>query len=291
MTGLTDTATGSQTDYTYSGGLRIGATTTVGAGTPDEVTSTESFTWDTLAGVPLLLSDGGHEYIYGTGSSPVAQVDTATGDVTFLHGDLVGSTRTATDASGTVVGTWDYTPFGVVTTATGGAADDGAGVTRFLFAGEYQDDSGLYFLRARFYDPVTASFLSVDPALAATGSPYAYASGNPLQLVDPLGLWPSNPFKAIANVVESTVDAVSSAASATGNWIVDNKGDDHRCRGRDCGGCGVFGAHGGCRVGGVCCAWWCGGRHGHLRHRHPEGVLDCGRVLRLRCYGRCDRWV
>jgi len=170
MTGLSDTATGSEMDYTYSGGLRIGAATTVGAGTADEVMSTEVFSWDTLAGVPLLLSDGGHEYIYGTGTSPVAQVDTVTGSVTFLHGDLIGSTRTATDAAGGVVGTWDYTPFGVVPAGTGGAADDGAGVTRFLFAGEYQDDSGLYFLRARFYDPVTASFLSVDPALSATGS-------------------------------------------------------------------------------------------------------------------------
>jgi RHS repeat-associated protein len=127
----------------------------------------------------------------------VAQVDTTTGAVTFLHGDLIGSTRAATDASGTVVGTWDYTPFGVVTTATGGANSDGVGVTRFLFAGEYQDDSGLYFLRARFYDPVTASFLSVDPALSATGSPYAYASGNPLQLVDPLGLF------SMSNAVDS----------------------------------------------------------------------------------------
>jgi len=216
MTGLSDTATGTQTDYTYSGGLRVGAATTVGAGTPDEVTSTESFTWDTLAGVPLLLSDGGYEYIYGLGSSPVAQVDTATGDVTFLHGDLVGSTRTATDASGTVVGTWDYTPFGETTTATGGAADDGAGVTRFLFAGEYQDDSGLTYLRARFYDPVTASFLSVDPALAQTGSPYAYASGNPLQLVDPLGLLSlPNPFADATNFLNDTVKHLSRGGSVS----------------------------------------------------------------------------
>jgi hypothetical protein len=69
-------------------------------------------------------------------------------------------------------------------------------------------------LRARFYDPVTASFLSVDPALAQTGSPYAYASGNPLQLTDPLGLWS----------LKGAWNSVKSAASATGNWIVDNKG-------------------------------------------------------------------
>ncbi|WP_291377745.1 RHS repeat-associated core domain-containing protein [Demequina sp.] len=224
MTALTDTVTGSQTDYTYSAGLRIGAATTVG-----EDTATEAFTWDTLAGVPLLLSDATHEYIYGLGTAPVAQVDTTTGEVVFLHGDLIGSTRTATDASGTQVGSWDYSVFGETLTATGGAAGDGAGVTRFLFAGEYLDDTGLYYLRARFYDPVTASFLSVDPALSATGSPYAYASGNPLQLVDPLGLWSikgawDSATSAVSSAVSTTVDAAASAVSATGTWIADNKG-------------------------------------------------------------------
>jgi RHS repeat-associated protein len=92
----------------------------------------------------------------------------------------------------------------VTTAATGGLNGDGAGVTRFLFAGEYQDDSGLYYLRARFYDPVTASFLSVDPALSVTGSPYAYAAGNPLQMVDPLGLCPwDNWTNSIKNTVRS----------------------------------------------------------------------------------------
>ncbi len=220
LTGVGDTASGSATDYTYAGGLRVGAETTTG-----EDTTSEAFAWDTLAGVPLLLSDGGHEYIYALGSAPVAQVDTVTGVVTFLHGDLVGSTRAATDASGTVVGTWDYSTFGVTTAATGGAAGDGAGVTRFLFAGEYQDDTGLYYLRARFYDPVTASFLSVDPALAATGSPYAYTSGNPLQMVDPLGLWSMpNPLGGLTNFVNDTVRRVKGGGSVSDLLY------DYRCR-------------------------------------------------------------
>ena len=71
-----------------------------------------------------------------------------------------------------------------------------------MFAGEYLDDSGLYYLRARFYDPDTASFLSVDPALTVSGSAYGYASGNPLQLVDPLGLF---------------------SVSGVGNWIQDHQ--------------------------------------------------------------------
>jgi len=40
----------------------------------------------------------------------------------------------------------------------------------------------------RYYDPVTAQFVSVDPALGVTGQPYAYAGGDPVNGVDPLGL-------------------------------------------------------------------------------------------------------
>jgi RHS repeat-associated protein len=62
-------------------------------------------------------------------------------------------------------------------------------VTAFGYAGEYTDGTGLIYLRARYYDPGTAQFLSVDPLIDLTQDAYGYASGNPLQLVDPLGLW------------------------------------------------------------------------------------------------------
>ena len=47
---------------------------------------------------------------------------------------------------------------------------------------------GLHYLRARYYDPTTAQFLSRDPAVAKTRSPYGYAMGSPLNRVDPSGL-------------------------------------------------------------------------------------------------------
>ena len=41
----------------------------------------------------------------------------------------------------------------------------------------------------RYYDPVTAQFVSVDPALGVTGQPYAYAGGDPVNGVDPTGMF------------------------------------------------------------------------------------------------------
>jgi hypothetical protein len=44
------------------------------------------------------------------------------------------------------------------------------------------------YLRARYYDPSTAQFLTRDPAVAKTRTPYAYVYDDPLNLTDPSGL-------------------------------------------------------------------------------------------------------
>jgi uncharacterized protein RhaS with RHS repeats len=42
-------------------------------------------------------------------------------------------------------------------------------------------------MRARWYDPGTGQFLSVDPDDSQTGEPYSYADGNPVSQSDPSG--------------------------------------------------------------------------------------------------------
>jgi hypothetical protein len=39
----------------------------------------------------------------------------------------------------------------------------------------------------RYYDPATGEFISVDPDVAVTGQPYAYASDDPVDITDPTG--------------------------------------------------------------------------------------------------------
>jgi RHS repeat-associated protein len=52
------------------------------------------------------------------------------------------------------------------------------------------DATGLLYYRARYYDPVLKRFISSDPiGLAGGMNMYAYVEGDPVSLVDPLGLW------------------------------------------------------------------------------------------------------
>jgi RHS repeat-associated protein len=58
-----------------------------------------------------------------------------------------------------------------------------------MYAGQYLDSTtGLYYMQARWYDPVTGQFLSLDPLVGATQAPYYYATDDPVNEADPSGL-------------------------------------------------------------------------------------------------------
>jgi RHS repeat-associated protein len=114
---------------------------------------------------------------------PLEQINGATGSVTWLHEDQLGSVRLLSDNTGNPSGTKTYDPYGTPTSTTGT-------VTSALgYAGQYTDaETGFLCLRARYYDPATAQFLSRDPAVAVTDEPYGYTGGDPLNTTDPLRL-------------------------------------------------------------------------------------------------------
>jgi RHS repeat-associated protein len=167
--------------YSYNGdGLRM--TKTVNSG------GTEAFTWDTNTpnGTPRPLVDGATSYVYAPDGSVLEQIS-PTGTLYYLH-DQLGSTRALTDPTGAPVATYSYTPYGQLSATTGSPP---AGDTNPIgYAGGYTDpETGLLYLHHRYYDPQTAQFISVDPAVAMTGEPYTYADDNPINETDPTGLF------------------------------------------------------------------------------------------------------
>lgn len=154
------------TSYGYDGdGLRTSQTT--GA------TATR-YTWDTTTSVPEVTSDGTNSYIYGPDGLPIEQISSNETPSYFLH-DAIGSTRALLGSAGTVVATYNYTPYGAP------AKSKASVQTPLLYAGGYTDQTtGLVYLIHRYYDPTTGQFLTIDPYLAATEAPYSYASDDPV---------------------------------------------------------------------------------------------------------------
>jgi RHS repeat-associated protein len=159
--------------YTYDGtGLR--QTQTING-------TKTNLTWDTAEELPLILEDETNSYIYGPGELPIEQIPTA-GEPLFLHHDQQGSTRLLTNTTGTTETAYTYTPYGKLEATTGTAT------TPLRYDAQYTNtDTGLIYLRARNYDPLTAQFLTSDPALEETGEPYAYTADNPVNRGDLTG--------------------------------------------------------------------------------------------------------
>src|SRR6266436_4183436 len=106
------------------------------------------------------------EYIW-SGDTLIATVDqqTAAGAATgspqtlYVHPDHLGSTNVVTNASGTVVQTLDFYPYGGtrISVSTGGT-----NVGR-KYIGQFADQSNLDYLNARYYDGTRGQFVTEDP--------------------------------------------------------------------------------------------------------------------------------
>jgi RHS repeat-associated protein len=180
-----------------------GSTTTyifnaLGQRVEKSVTSVTLFVYDE-AGHLLGEYDGSGNLIEETiwmGDVPVATLQpNGTGvSVYYIHTDHLNTPRRITSPSNNViVWRWDSEPFG---TAAANQNPSGSGtpfVYNLRFPGQYYDvETGLNYNYFRDYDPATGRYVESDPIGLAGGSysTYAYASGNPVSEIDPLGLAP-----------------------------------------------------------------------------------------------------
>jgi RHS repeat-associated protein len=105
----------------------------------------------------------------------------------FYGYDGGGSVRQLINSLGVVTDEYEYDAFGNSFTKSGTTPNN------YLYRGEqYDSDLGLYYLRARYYNPATGRFLSRDPLEGNAHDPetlhkYLYAGGDPVNAIDPMG--------------------------------------------------------------------------------------------------------
>ncbi|GAB4199358.1 MAG: hypothetical protein OHK0022_19520 [Roseiflexaceae bacterium] len=152
-------------------------------------------------------------FLYGLGRLAVQQ---HSGARSWFIGDALGSVRQTLSDSSTLLGSVAYDPWGKV---------ENGSVPTFGFTGELHDDtSGLVYLRARWYNPASAAFVSVDPfegvpELPGTLPSYQYAGNNPLRYTDPSGkCWAI--FAPACALAAGVVGGGSTAAAAGGTAAV-----------------------------------------------------------------------
>jgi RHS repeat-associated protein len=120
--------------------------------------------------------------VHGPGIDEPLARESATGEVVYYHADGLGSITTVTDATGAVVWTRRYDAWGRL--------EEGREADGYAFTGrEWEPAIGLYYYRARYYDPEAGRFISEDPiGLAGGVNGHSYSFENPATFADPSGL-------------------------------------------------------------------------------------------------------
>lgn len=135
------------------------------------------------------------------------------GTIDYYEQDGLGSVTSLTSSSGSVAQTYTYDSFGTTTTSSGSLTNF------FRYTGrEFDAETGLFYYRARYYDPAGGRFLSNDPEnFAADVNFYRYVGDDPVGLTDPSGLCPAdNPCKVPPHPGNADIDVNITAAMEAG---------------------------------------------------------------------------
>jgi len=134
-------------------------------------------------------------YTYGPGTDNILSMTVYTGGNTSTYWyvtDHLNTVWALVDDNGVVAESYNYDTWGNVSVfdESGAPLTESAVGNRFLFHGrEYSWTTEFYYFRARWYDPVTARWLSLDPIGIAGGiNLYQAFNNNPLNFIDPFGL-------------------------------------------------------------------------------------------------------
>ncbi|WP_017327101.1 RHS repeat domain-containing protein [Synechococcus sp. PCC 7336] len=153
-----------------------------------------------------------YRYLHGPAIDRVLAQEDAEGTVLFALTDHLGSVRDLVDAEGNVVNHLTYDSFGNITSQSNPEVE-----FRFSYAGrEFDDETGLFYNRARYLDPSTGQFISQDPLGFGAGDTnlYRYVANSPLNFTDPSGnaFAPALALPIVSVVAQAALTTAAAAA-------------------------------------------------------------------------------
>jgi RHS repeat-associated protein len=141
-----------------------------------------SYVVDLNAPVTQVISDSTNAYLYGLGRIGEEQPN----GWQYHLSDALTSVRQLSNSDGAITSVNSFEPYGDILNSAGDSA------SIYGFTGEVHDSTGLVYLRARYLEPNSGRFISMDThegyeALPQTLNKYAYGLSNPITLTDPSG--------------------------------------------------------------------------------------------------------
>jgi len=157
-------------------------------------------------------------FIHGQG---LLAMVTPTDQTYCYHFDGTGNTIAMTDNSQYSVNSYAYTPFGIL------LEEQETVPQPFKYVGQFgvmAEPDGLYYMRARYYDPQVGRFISEDPIGFGGGDVnlFAYVLNNPIMFVDPWGLCSEGSNSTLKSVIGIGLLGVLVADDVTGIGAADD---------------------------------------------------------------------
>ncbi|MBU5316125.1 RHS repeat-associated core domain-containing protein [Clostridium bornimense] len=128
------------------------------------------------------------------------------------------------DTEGKVVVSYSYDTWGNIVSITGSLKDSVGKKNSYRYRGyRYDEETGLYYLKSRYYNAEWGRFINADAGIAEVGSiqgcnMFQYCNNNPVNMSDESGYWPKwmkTAAKAVKKAVSNVVNKVKKVFSSS----------------------------------------------------------------------------